>query len=178
MSAILTIVRPVPTNGASGAPTEADSVASITTALAELRAESAIAQEAIDVALARRASLLLSVGTDDAISEIDAQVDAAQLALERLDCAEPILLGRLRATQDEERRAVLDDLVAMYRRAVSLYAAAARTTLRHRELIVKVRATAEAAGFGQQIDILMPAPYPSVLTSISAITTFELDNTR
>ncbi len=80
---------------------EADLLAAIEAAAAErTRAEGVITE-----ASSRREALLMQPDTDGAILDAGRDIDAAQLALERLDRIEPDLHARLRTLRHDARRA-------------------------------------------------------------------------
>ncbi|HEY8163498.1 MAG TPA: hypothetical protein VIF34_14700 [Methylocystis sp.] len=96
------------------------SIADVQQALARLAKERDETRRMIDETLAKRRELLLIDGSDKEIKKLDDAVDAAHLALERLELAEPALHVRLREFQGAARRQRLAELEAKYADVVTV----------------------------------------------------------
>ena len=66
-----------------------DDIAAIEAPIRRLQADRKAAEDKLDGAAARRRELLLADAADESIAELDRELAAAQLTLERLKLAEP-----------------------------------------------------------------------------------------
>ncbi len=89
-----------PAGEAAPAPKPPASATELVDALQRLRSERAAAEHSVLQAARRRDELLLDPGSDAAIHQLDSEVDAAHLLIERLNRLEPELQREL-----EEQRA-------------------------------------------------------------------------
>lgn len=124
-----------------------ETIGDVQAALVRVAQEREAAQRVVSESLAKRRELLLIDGSDKKIAELDTAVDAAHLALERLDEAEPRLHERLRDLHDAARRDLLDELRRIYERRAAALDAAMMDVLPALADYVEITRQLDASGF-------------------------------
>jgi hypothetical protein len=136
----------------------AKTVATAEAALGRLADERKAASEEILSLLEKRQSLLLRDETDREITALDARCDELRVVTERLDAAQPILVGELQALRDQAKRERWTALVEKYDRAATEFAGKYRAVLEAYEALAQIRGEAQGGGFSAEAATFTVAP--------------------
>ncbi len=146
-------------------------------ALHRLATERASAEQSILQAAQARDRLLLEVGTDEAIRDLDSAADAAHLLVERLDRLQPELLARLRALELDDRQAQWTQTVTAYFTAADTYAGLLGQAEHARARVYEIRREASRS-FRTETDASFPYPIDFDRLSAAAVKSLLADIER
>ena len=147
-------------------------IADVELALGRLSAERTAARRAVDDARRERAELLLVDQTDERIAALDAAAHRAELTLERLDLAEPLLLRELEQLRSEAKQARWRGLREGYDAAAIDYANALRVAVEKMAVMLNLNDEARRAGFEHETQAAFIPP--TRMISPDALNQFEV----
>jgi hypothetical protein len=160
--------------GALGGKKAVRSLADVESDLTRLDQERAAAREAVATCLRRRDELLLS-GSDSDIANVDADLDAKRLVIERLDAIEPRLLEQLAARRTAAKAAKWNDIRGRYETASVAYRDALRRAVELQAAVRNIHDESRRLGFEHQSATL---PTPTRWATPEGISEYEVNLER